>query len=274
MVSRTPISDVDRDVSAKLQIRRVLADLTQPWTLDHSITHIIQLAADGSSNAYGKQAAVDFVQISRRLIDWCESLGSKPIVFHASSGACFGHFPLETANQDPKVWTKSEFVEGRLRAERLLQDADGLGTIDLRIARLYSFIGRHLSGKTHYAVPSFVSMARANRSILLFGNPLTTRSYLSAQEMAHWIVTAVKLDMKPTMLTIGSAVPVTMIELAEFVADHFSADVHVENRNAVGDIYVADNSLTKKTLGVNESTHWRQSLLEFIQESHSNDLER
>jgi nucleoside-diphosphate-sugar epimerase len=175
---------------------------------------------------------------------------------------------------ESESWLKSEFVEGRLAAERLLQDSDKQGVIDLRIARLYSFIGRHLSEKTHYAVPSFVSMAKMNRVIRLSGNPLTTRSYMSAQEMAHWIITAVMLDTKPSILAIGSSIPVTMIELAEFVADNFSADVRIENPNAVGDRYVADNSLTKKILGVNETISWRQSLLEFIQLSRLSGVER
>lgn len=258
---------------AQMQTKMVLADLTQPWELDHSATHIIQLAADGSSSAYSKRAAVDFVQISKRLIEWCRSFEHKPIVFHASSGACFGHFPLVAQKFDPKAWTKSEFVEGRLAAETLLQDSDEQGIIDLRIARLFSFIGGHLSEKMHYAVPSFVSMAQANRLIRLSGNPLTTRSYLSAHEMAHWIVTAVKLDKKQPMLAIGSSIPVTIMEVAEFIADIFSAEVQVENPDSVGDTYVADNSITKKILGVDETIHWRQSLLEFIQLSHSNGVE-
>lgn len=274
LVSRSPIKGIDGNAIAKLQIRNVLADLTQPWELNRSVTHIIQLAADGSSSAYSKRAADDFVKLCQRLIEWCESLDTKPVVFHASSGACSGYFPLLKTQIESESWLKSEFVEGRLAAERLLQDSDKQGVIDLRIARLYSFIGRHLSEKTHYAVPSFVSMAKMNRVIRLSGNPLTTRSYMSAQEMAHWIITAVMLDTKPSILAIGSSIPVTMIELAEFVADNFSADVRIENPNAVGDRYVADNSLTKKILGVNETISWRQSLLEFIQLSRLSGVER
>lgn len=264
LVSRKPIIDIDGDVIAKLQIKNVLADLTKPWNFDQSVTHIIQLAADGSSNAYSQRAADDFVKICQRLIEWCESLETKPVVFHASSGACSGYFPLSKSHNDSELWSKAEFVEGRLTAERLLQDSDKHGVLDLRIARLYSFIGKHLSDKTHYAVPSFVSMAKTDHIIRLAGNPLTTRSYMSAQEMAHWIIAAVKLDTTQSMLTIGSSVPVTMIELAEFIAENFSAEVRIENPNAVGDRYVAENSLTKKILGVEETIHWRQSLLEFI----------
>lgn len=274
LVSRTPISGIDSDAMTKLQIKFVLADLTQPWNLDRSATHILQLAADGSSSAYSKQAAVDFVQISRGLIEWCKTFEFKPVVCHASSGACFGYFPLVAPKSDSKAWTKGEFVEGRLRAESLLQDSDEQGFIDLRIARLYSFVGRHLSEKTHYAVPSFVSMAQANRQIRITGNPLTTRSYLSAQEMAHWLFKAINLNNKPPILAIGSSIPVTIIEVAEYIADIFSVEVQIENSDSIGDIYVADNSLTKKILGVDETIHWRQSLLEFVQLSRSNGVER
>ena len=264
LVSRKPITNIDTDVIDKLKIRNLVADLTRPWDIDRSITHVVQLVADGSSNAYSQGAAEDFVTLCQRLIEWCGSLETKPVVFHASSGACFGYFPLSETHVNSESWSKAEFVMGRLTAERLLQESDERGTLDLRVARLYSFIGKHLSNKTHYAVPDFVSMAKLNRVIRLKGNPLTTRSYMSAQEMAHWIVTAVRLDTAPPILAIGSSVPVTMIELAEFVAENFSAEVCIENPNAVGDRYVADNSLTMRTLGVEETIHWKQSLLEFI----------
>lgn len=273
LVSRKPMTDDDRDLIDKLKIEVVTADLTRRWDLDRSVTHVIQLAADGSSNAYSQRAADDFVTLSQRLIEWCELLETKPVVFHASSGACYGYFPLSNSHSDTNLWSKAEFVVGRLTAERLLQESDERGILDLRIGRLYSFIGKHLSDKTHYAVPSFVSMAKMNRVIRLNGNPLTTRSYMSTQEMAHWIITAVKLDTAPSMLTIGSSIPVTMIELVEFVAENLSAEVRIENPNSVGDRYVAENSLTKKALGVEETTHWRQSLLEFINLSRLDEAE-
>lgn len=273
LVARGQIKDLGDEIGLNLKIKQLQADLLDEWNFDRSVTHVLQLAADGSENAYSEKASNDFVIFARRLIEWCETLARKPVVVHASSGACFGYFPLigddeqgrwsMTASND--LWPKASFVEGRLEAEKLLQQAYGLNIFELRVARLFSFIGEHIREKTQYAAPSFISMAKASRIIRITGNPLTVRSYLSAFDMSNWIVAALKSDARLPLLSIGSSVPVTMIELAEFVAKQFSAKVVVEGHHKAGDFYVADNELTKDLLKVGETISWREALLDLIE---------
>jgi nucleoside-diphosphate-sugar epimerase len=192
---------------------------------------------------------------------------------HASSGACFGYIPIipdepasSQANSAPKEkWPKVSFVEGRLEAERLLRQAQSEKKFDLQIARLYSFIGEHIREKIHYAVPSFISMAKSSGVIALTGDPMTVRSYLSAHDMSAWIIAALQSDQELPLLSIGSSVPVTMIDLAEFVAKQFSAKVIVKDHHKVGDVYIADNELTKNLLKVDETISWQEALLDLIQ---------
>ncbi len=253
-----------------LKINHIQADLLDEWKFDRSVTHVLQLAADGSENAYSQKASDDFVMFTRRLIKWCETLSQKPVVVHASSGACFGYFPLvsdversrrlNTASNE--TWSKANFVEGRLEAERLLRAAREEDKFVLQIARLYSFIGEHIREKIHYAVPSFILMAKTSGVIRITGDPMTVRSFLSAHDMSNWIVAALKSDGEFPLLSIGSSIPVTMIDLAEFVAKQFSARVLVDDHHKVGDVYVADNELTKDLLKVDETISWQQSLLD------------
>jgi len=273
LVSRTEIREVIGEIDRILRIEQVPADLLYAWKFDSSVTHILQLVADGSASAYTHKASDDFVTFSQRLIEWCETLPQRPVVVHVSSGACFGYFPLSVksgsnvgaTSASSRIWPKARFVESRLTAERLLQQAHDATKIDLRIARLYSFIGEHLREKTHYAVPSFVSMAKISREIRVSGDPMTVRSYLSAHDMANWIVGALQADTDLPLLSIGSCVPVTMLELAEFIAERLSAKVVLSAQYPEGDCYVADNKLTKDLLKVDQTISWQESLLDFIE---------
>ena len=272
LVSRSEIKDLGKPVIANLRINHVQVDLLDEWKFDRSVTHVLQLAADGSENAYSRKASDDFVIFTRRLIEWSDTLSRPPVVMHVSSGACFGYFPLNSSgapnsqsnSTENKVWHKTNFVKGRLEAERLLRQACDAKKFNLQIARLYSFIGGHIREKIHYAVPSFVSMAKNSGVIRITGDPMTVRSYLSAQDMSGWIVAALQSDLDLPLLSIGSSVPVTMIDLAEFVAQQFSAKVIVDNQHKIGDVYVADNEITKDLLKVDETISWQQALLDLI----------
>ena len=272
LVSRTEIKDLGKPVLANLRINHVQADLLDEWKFDRSVTHVLQLAADGSENAYSQKASDDFVIFTRRLIEWCNTLSRTPVVMHVSSGACFGYFPListgahnsESNSESDKVWHKGNFVKSRLEAERLLRQACDTKKFDLQIARLYSFIGLHIREKIHYAVPSFISMAKNSGVIRITGDPMTVRSYLSAYDMSNWIVAALKFDRDLPLLSIGSSVPVTMIDLAEFIAKQFSAKVVIDDQHKIGDVYIADNTITKDLLKVDETISWQKALLDLI----------
>jgi hypothetical protein len=56
-----------------------------------------------------------------------------------------------------------------------------------------------------------------------------------------------------------------MIDLAEFVAQQFLAKVIVNDHYKSGDVYVADNELTKDLLQVNETISWQEALLDLNQ---------
>ena len=272
LVSRSEIKDLADVVAMNLNIKHVQADLLDQWKFDRTVTHILQLAADGSENAYSQKASDDFVKFSLRLIEWCETLSHKPVVVHASSGACFGYFSLNSdvrskngaSSTSNEIWSKANFVDGRLKAEQLLQQAHDLNKFDLRVARLYSFIGEYIREKIHYAVPSFISMAKTSGVIHITGDPMTVRSYLSANDMADWLVAALQADTKLPMLSIGSSAAVTMFDLAEFIAEQFSAKVVLNDQHTAGDIYVADNELTKDLLKVGETISWREALLDLM----------
>ena len=276
LVARNVPPQLPDELAAHTKITRIEADLSKPWEFKYPATHIAHFAEDGSANAYSKEAAGNFVSMVEHLVSWSAELDS-PTVFLASSGACSGHLPIgeEIVEADSgSVERKALFVESRLTAENKLRQAQDKGQVDLRIGRLYSFIGRHLFEKPHYAVSSFVNMALDKKNIEIEGNPRTTRSYLSADDMSDWIYRSLGPEVGSENLSIGSEKPVTMKELADHIAGVTGSRVTLLKPTISGDYYVANNRQTRTRLLVQERTSWQTAVdeyLAFVQEKRSNE---
>lgn len=265
IVTRREFPQIREFIEQGLNIKSIIADLTKPWLFDRDFSHVIQLAADGSSSAYSDAASRAFVEISERLIHWCELSTDVPNIFHASSGACFGRQSLEDGRSIDSEWNKEQFVVSRLQAERILKNAQDDSKINLRIGRLYSFLGSRIATKIQYAAPAFVNMAKYDGIVRIKGNPSTVRSYLAASDMADWILKSLLDANCKNLLSIGSSTQVTIIELANEIARLFDAEVKIEPTKSRADRYVADNRETMSILGVQETKTWKESVLELVE---------
>jgi len=275
LVSRTEKFPDVRSLELKTKVLFVTSDLEKPWEFTFPATHIAHFAADGSKAAYSIDAAQKFLSITRNLENWIVALNC-PTIFLASSGACFGYVPLNvdvhllaletddfsrrTKISDKKV----PLIESRIKAEESLLLLESLGKINLRIGRLYSFIGNSLYNKPQYAVNSFVNMALSTSEIEVLGDPSTIRSYLSEYDMANWIYKSLCQKINSNYLAIGSANPVTILELANEVSAQTGAKVRLPKSFEPGDIYVANSLETQKLLNVTETISWQNALERYI----------
>lgn len=247
------------------RISHIYQDLTLPWSFHSDISHIINLAADGTKNPYSVEASIQFEKISTNLVNWLNNFDTKTVVFHASSGACFGLHPSERGNDSENQ--KANFAKNRIEVENfLIKNASG-SNYDLNIARLFSFSGRNLLEKRQYALTNFVYSAVKFKEIHIKGNPLTQRSYLHQDAMSQWILKALISHKSYIDLQIGSNQALTLKELAEFVADATDAAIEYTNKPEPADIYIPNNEDTRIKLGVEEGLGWRDAVLEMISEA-------
>lgn len=272
LVSRNEIPKMPKNLLESTKISNIQADLAKPWIFNFSASHIIHLAADGSPTSYSTESGMNFMQIVKNLCAW---LGTQefPIVFHASSGAAFGHVPLLKSHLEKrrtrlgfesKIISKASFIQFRKDAENELLRVAQSGMCDLRIGRLYSFIGNHMYGKSQYAVPAFVNMALNSGTIKLAGDPHTVRSYLSAEEMSNWILNSLNLDIGSEILSIGSEKAVTLQDVAKYIAKLTDANVDLPQAYNSGDYYVANNEATIRRLQVKEAAPWETSIRKYL----------
>lgn len=284
IVSRDEKFPATATLKLRMEVSFVVADLEEPWEFSFPATHIAHFAADGSTNAYSTVAAEKFLRITRNLEKWIVGLEC-PTIFLASSGACFGYVPLKsevylsgrgTSNISGGIRVSEEkapLIQSRIQAEESLLLLESSGAIDLRIGRLFSFIGNSLYNKPQYAVNYFVNMALSSSVIEVLGDPRTIRSYLSEYDMANWIYKSLRKKIDPNYLAIGSANSVTILELANEVSAQTGAKVHLPKSFEPGDIYIADNLETQKLLNVTETISWQNALTRYItfsREMHKN----
>lgn len=239
-------------------------DLTSEWVFQERVSHLINLAADGSQDPYSDEANQTFLSIVQNLISWISKMESKPRVFHASSGACYGRVPLEE-NEATTTHVKSDFALVRIQAENLLKKAAKENNFDLTIARLFTFSGILLLSKNQYAITDFVKNGVEGRDIYIKGDPRTLRSYLHQDAMANWILKSLVMENSVTTLQVGSGTAVSIGELAEFVAGKTGVQVQYSQAPVRGDIYLPNNLETRTKLGVEEGLCWQKAVEEMIE---------
>ena len=237
-------------------------DLTEKWNFRKEVSHIINLAADGSKDPYSISANSTFTSIVTNLVSWVSTFQKSVRIFHASSGACSEFRPLSSSSD--QFNPKSSFKQNRLDAELILKRASVDFGFELSIGRLFTFSGTHLLGKNHYAISNFIKSAISTKNIKILGDPNTVRSYLHQEAMANWILQALICNDVHTCLEIGSSEKVTIKELAEFIAQETSASISFAAKLHEGDIYLPDNQETKDKLGVAEGKKWKQAVAEMI----------
>jgi nucleoside-diphosphate-sugar epimerase len=253
---------------SKIDTEVIVSDLGKPWTFDVECDYLINLAADGSANAYSLEASDLFKRITNNMVSWLHKKEGVRF-FHASSGACEGTKFVDGLNfsiqrQEMVDQKKRHLINSRIESESLiLQNIDKL-SIDGNIGRLFSFIGPRILNKSQYAVTSFLSQSQNSGVIKVTGNPNTVRSYLSSDDLSDWIYKTIQLDSKPKIMNFGSSVPVTINELANYIAKKTKSEVEFQDSNQPPDIYVAENKLTLDLLKVSEGRGWKEQIDDLI----------
>ena len=251
--------------SLQTRTREFQQDLRDPWLLPSSISHILNLATDGSANSYSEAACYDFSRINENLVTWLAKQNIKTTVFHASSGAVFGDKAIRGENT--RVDVKDTFRENRRQVEQLLIESAKELNFDLRIGRLFTFAGINILEKNQYAISNFIRSAINDKLITLLGDPQTQRSFLHQDAMCEWILTSLTCPYPYTDIQIGSNISIEIGELADYVALQTNSRVKYPHKYDPGDIYIPNNTNTRIKLGVEEGLNWKDAVLEMIAEA-------
>jgi nucleoside-diphosphate-sugar epimerase len=247
-LSRSPKGFVD--------IEHVTHDLTKNLTIELKPDFIIHAATTiGTEHVEGRTSALrTMIEGTRNIIEFAKKKECRAVL-QTSSGAVYGDpnlisnkikeddfYPLCHLN------LSSTYSEGKRIAEILFKDASVNSETRFVSARCFAVAGKFLDMNRNYAISNFIKNALRGERIVV-KSPSTTRSYLDTQSLSNWLLTILLNAKNDTFYNVGSDSPITMLELAEKIANRSGLGVQVENIGLTSN-YVPCIEKAKKDFGL------------------------
>jgi dTDP-glucose 4,6-dehydratase len=234
--------------------------------------YVIHAATESPRPATAESPDATFdtdVGSTRRVLEFAKQTGAHKLLF-TSSGAVYGTQPkeLERIPEDypgapSPMDPKSAYAQAKRASEFLCAMYSRQFGFDALIARLFAFVGPHLSLEA-YAVGNFLRDAMSGRPIRIESDGSTVRSYLYASELAVWLWTILLRGEPLHSYNVGSSNAVTVRDLAQRVATVVGNKVRVEVLGRTGvpaTRYVPDTLRAEKELGLRPRISLEEGLL-------------
>lgn len=203
-------------------------------------THVIHAATDTNVVAMARPRELidEIVTGTQRVLDFAVRCGAKKMLF-TSSGAVYGPQPndLERIEEtysgapDPAD-PVSAYGQAKRLAEQLCAIAFHDTGLDVKVARLFAFVGEDLSLDGQYAVGNFIRDALEGAAIEVHGDGTPVRSYLYEGDLAAWLFTILELGVPNRPYNVGSDQAISIGDFAQLVVEIIAPGkpVHIARR--------------------------------------------
>jgi len=266
------------------EVQQVRWDVCDPDLPDVEFDAVIHAATPASAELNATAPRLMFDQIlvgARNVVALCARQQEPPRLLFTSSGAVYGEMPehlnawpegshLAASPLDPK----NAYANGKRAAEALFSLAGHEGVCRPTIARLFAFSGRHIPLDRHFAIGNFVRDALAGGPIRVRGTGEAVRSYLDGDDMATWLLSALKKEpMSADLIHIGSESEITVSGLAGLVAarasDITGRNLRVEFAGSLDRLdgrfrYIPLTSITRAYLGTSQTISLESSIHQML----------
>jgi nucleoside-diphosphate-sugar epimerase len=212
---------------------------------DGDFSYVIHAATETS----GDQAAdrplemlTTIIDGTERVLDFARAHATRKLLL-TSSGAVYGRQPAhmthireEYLGGPNPLDPASVYAEGKRVSEQMCALQSASGSIAIKIARCFAFVGPHLPLDAHFAIGNFIGDVLAGRQIQIKGDGTPRRSYLYASDLAIWLWTMLFRAPSLVAFNVGSGHDLSILELAQTVARSLGASggVHVEKEAIPG----------------------------------------
>ena len=204
-------------------------------------SHIIHAATDTSVDAMSKPGELidEIVTGTQRVLEFAAHCGAKKVLL-TSSGAVYGTQPshidcLEETYPGGPDPTDPASAYGQVKrlAEQLCAIAVHEKGLQVKVARLFAFIGEDLPLAGQYAIGNFIRDALEAPAIEVQGDGTPMRSYLYAGDLARWLLTILEKGQTNRSVNVGSDQAISIADLAQLVADTVSPGkpVHIARKH-------------------------------------------
>ena len=247
-ISPTPITIVTRNKSRfnssfpKLQrpyIKIIEHDFSIPGSLniDTPPTHILHMANTSAADTFKSVSQYEkyllLLNSAQSLIPLLSSHRTARVVF-TSSGVAYGpnsDYSESTISSVDHLSPSSSLAFGKLTSEYILSHNCNKLSIDISIARCFSFISPFIPLDVHYAIGNFISSALNNRDIIIRTDGNDIRSYQHVHDAVSWLLFLLTTDSPPRILNIGSDIPISIRDLAQLVRSILNPSINIQILN-------------------------------------------
>jgi dTDP-glucose 4,6-dehydratase len=238
-------------------------DVRDPIEVAGSFDAIIHAATAGPAEGGPEATLGTIVDGTRRVLELARRNGAIPLLF-TSSGAVYGRQPqnlerlAETYLGGPdQLQPRYAYNEAKRLAEMLCAIALHDGGPNVKIARLFAFVGPYLPLDRNFAIGNFIADALAGRTIEVKGDGTATRTYLYGADLASWLWRILARGTPGRPYNVGGERALTIAEIAATVRDVANpggaVTVAASPGAATPDSYVPDVRRARDELGLVET---------------------
>ena len=176
-------------------------------------------------------------------------------ILYVSSGAVYGIQPEDVARIPETQMCHPQTVYGKskLEAEKKCL-ASGIETV---IIRCFAFLGKYLPKDKRYAIGNFIDDCIHERPVIIQGDGTAMRSYLYADDLVEWLMTALENGISGRVYNVGSETAYSIREIAEHVKSALGTGNSIQvlgkpQQQGKVSRYIPDASRIKSELNVKE----------------------
>jgi len=223
---------------------------------------VIHAASDTKDSKNSLSMLDIIIKGTKRTLEFAISNKVEKFLF-ISSGAVYGKQPnkLKNINESfvglPSPNDKdSTYGLGKILSEHICKLYSEKYSLDVKIARCFTFIGPYLPLNKGYAVGNFIQDGLRNSQIHIKGDGTPYRSYLYASDLVIWLMKILVEGKTCQPYNVGSPTEITISDLAKSVAKHFHPIPKVIVRDPIiksnkdPERYVPSIDLIKTELGL------------------------
>ena len=239
-------------------------DIRNIKDLPKEITFIINAAGSPDNKDHVSQPikTLDtFYRGTQTLLDAATRLPDLRKIIHLSSHQVYGHNDSEVSLNEQftgKLNFYNVYAESKRVAECICYAYRKEFKLPILILRPFALIGPYQGLEKPWAINNFIRDEILGGPIRIFGNELTTRSYLYASDMAYWILKALANGSVGEAYNLGSSRAINLIELAGLIQHLGGNNVEIIYKPSKDDYtntskIIPDNKKIVNQIGVKET---------------------
>jgi dTDP-glucose 4,6-dehydratase len=247
-------------------------------------SHIIHAAATSAyATFFNEDPLVKFDTLfygTRRICEFAVKCNAKKILF-TSSGAVYGEQPISLSHISEEFSgaplpfnLEAHWGEGKRVAEFLLAYYSKKFSIEIKIARCFTFVGPYIPLDIHYAIGNFIRDSINGGPIVIKNNPNTLRSYLYVADLIIWLWVILFKGKTCWPYNVGSEDAITIKDLAYKVASYFPYKLDVEILNSFDKPkrYIPSTKRAREELGLMQLIPLDEAIKKTIEHVKANKI--